>query len=202
MNRERQAGLAAAIRTLLADRTQTLADDVSRVSYRSYLSGDVAVRERETVFRRCPQLGCPSARLPSPGSYVLSSLNGRPVVIVRTAQGDVRAFLNLCRHRGAPLVTSPAGSLSAFVCPYHHWSFRLTDELISPVHAGCFSGLSEQERRLHGVPAAEKGGFIWLAEDEGAFSEAALPEETLGELESFNFSAYHHYGGFSLQKGG
>lgn len=65
------------------------------------------------------------------GDYLTVELLGEPILIVRGDDGEIRAFSNLCRHRGAP-VASGAGNAKRFVCPYHAWSYdRSSGALIS-----------------------------------------------------------------------
>lgn len=197
---ERRIQLTTKLRALIAGNTQTLADTISRVDYQQYLSEEIAEQEYRTVFTAYPQLGCASAHLASPGDYVLRSLNGRPVIIVRTDTGEVRACLNQCRHRGAPLVTEEYGHARTFICPYHHWTWKLTGQLISPGRPACFNGLEAEETLLIPVAVQEKGGFVWIAEHSQALTDRTLPSGLFNELNEYVFSSFRHFGGFTLHK--
>ncbi len=69
--------------------------------------------------------------LQQPGDYITGTLGTQPVVVVRTASGAVKGFLNNCRHRASSVVTAPGGNCgSSMVCPYHNWAYNLDGELI------------------------------------------------------------------------
>ncbi len=70
--------------------------------------------------------------IPRPGDYLLVDLGSESVIVVRTPAGEVRALLNVCRHRGSRLVTERSGKAhsSRFTCPYHAWSYDLDGNLM------------------------------------------------------------------------
>jgi phenylpropionate dioxygenase-like ring-hydroxylating dioxygenase large terminal subunit len=94
-----------------------------------------------------------------------------PVLLVRDADGVLRAFANACRHRGTRLVAEPCAA-KALVCPYHGWTYSLAGELLHVPHADVFGG-AERGRHLRALPVFELGGFVWLGGD---------PQPHLGEL--------------------
>ena len=69
--------------------------------------------------------------LPRAGSYRLWRKTGSPIILVRDREGEIRAFYNTCRHRGAPLVEKDAGETKGFFCRYHGWSYDLTGRLLA-----------------------------------------------------------------------
>ncbi len=69
--------------------------------------------------------------LRQPGDYVTATIGSQPVLVVRTASGEIKGFLNNCRHRASSVVTAPGGNCgSSMVCPYHNWAYNLDGELI------------------------------------------------------------------------
>jgi phenylpropionate dioxygenase-like ring-hydroxylating dioxygenase large terminal subunit len=69
--------------------------------------------------------------LQRPGDYITGSIGAQRVVVVRTASGEVKGYLNNCRHRAASVVSEPAGHCgSSMVCPYHNWAYDLDGRLI------------------------------------------------------------------------
>src|SRR5262245_48542942 len=76
------------------------------------------------VFRNGTTAFCPSAALPEPGAFVARTAAGTPIVAVRGTDGQVRAFRNACRHRGARIADG-SGCEKAFVCRYHGWTYGL-----------------------------------------------------------------------------
>jgi choline monooxygenase len=67
--------------------------------------------------------------LPDPGSYFLATAADDPVMVLRDGDGTLRAFCNVCRHRGGPLAIEPGGCVKALTCKYHGWTYRLDGSL-------------------------------------------------------------------------
>lgn len=65
----------------------------------------------------------------TPGAYVQAAVAGEPLVVIRDAEGALRAFFNVCRHRGGPLVTEGTGTCRMLQCQYHGWTYRLNGAL-------------------------------------------------------------------------
>jgi Rieske 2Fe-2S family protein len=81
-------------------------------------------RERDAFWRRTWRLACHVSQLPEPGDWRRYELLDDDLVVVRQEDGSIRAFHNVCRHRGASLVAEDAGRCErAFTCPYHGWSY-------------------------------------------------------------------------------
>lgn len=69
--------------------------------------------------------------LTRPGDYITGAIGHQPVVIVRTATGEIKGYLNNCRHRASSVVPGPVGNCgSSMVCPYHNWTYNLDGRLI------------------------------------------------------------------------
>lgn len=68
-------------------------------------------------------------QLPEPGDYFLFDYGPESIIIVRDREGEIRAHLNVCRHRGSRVCVEQSGRARAFVCPYHAWTFELSGEL-------------------------------------------------------------------------
>jgi choline monooxygenase len=69
--------------------------------------------------------------LQQPGDYISGVIGAQPVVVVRTADGQIKGYLNNCRHRASTVVPAPVGNCgSSMVCPYHNWAYNLDGELI------------------------------------------------------------------------
>ena len=71
-----------------------------------------------------------TAELPKPGAYVTLQLGSYPVVMVRGSDNEVRAFHNVCRHRGQRLCSKPSGQAAKLVCPYHQWTYETDGRLL------------------------------------------------------------------------
>lgn len=157
--------------------TTDLSSDVWREPVAHYRSTDRFATEVEGVLRRHPTPFCPSSALPDAGSFVARDAAATPIVAVRGGDGQVRAFRNSCRHRGAQLVDG-SGCARAFVCPYHSWSYRLDGRLRHVPHARGFGDIVPEDHGLVPVACWERHGLVLVTQDgaatpDGAFEEVA-----------------------------
>ncbi len=118
--------------------------------------------EREYIFRGVPLLAALSCQLPSPGDWIAFDEAGLPILLVRGQDGAVRAFLNVCRHRGARLVDEACGSARRFTCPFHGWVYNEDGCLVGMPAPRAFEGMCREDRGLRPVTVEEWGGAIWI----------------------------------------
>ncbi|MGQ0465127.1 MAG: aromatic ring-hydroxylating oxygenase subunit alpha [Sporichthyaceae bacterium] len=116
------------------------------------------------LLRRVPAAFCASAALPRTGSYQARTAAGVPLLVVRGRDGTVRAFRNSCGHRGTALADG-TGCASAFVCPFHGWTYALDGSLAKVPHADGFADVDLAERRLPEVACRESSGLVWVDQD-------------------------------------
>ncbi|MEO1689524.1 MAG: SRPBCC family protein, partial [Pseudomonadota bacterium] len=149
-----------------------------------YASPERFARERKALLRRRPTAVLRSEELEGRRAFAACDVMGLPALITRDDAGEVRAFLNVCRHRGARLEREATGCKRVFTCPYHGWSWSNDGALRAvPQEAQGFPDLPRAERGLRRLPAAEAHGFIWLVADPGA-GEAPDLSGWLGGLEA------------------
>ena len=96
-----------------------------------YVTQDSFALERERVFWRTWQVVGATSSVADPGQYLAVDLAGAGVVVVRDQQGVLRAFRNVCRHRGSPLVECGLGNAAKLRCPYHNWVYELDGSLLN-----------------------------------------------------------------------
>ncbi len=119
--------------------------------------------EREAVFRHSwLQLGHVS-ELPEPGSFIRREVEvlKASVLLVRGRDGHIRAFHNVCTHRGTQLVEAESGRAGNFSCPYHRWSFSTDGRLLSAPDFESF-GLTKEECALPAIALEICGGLIFV----------------------------------------
>lgn len=87
-----------------------------------------------------------ASRIPDPGDFFLFEIADESLIIVRTAADEIRAFANVCRHRGSHVCYEKEGNRRVFVCPYHAWSYNLDGSLRSARHSG-----DELDKSQHGL---------------------------------------------------
>jgi len=137
--------------------------DVWREPVENYRSRERFDNEIQ-LLRRLPVPFCPSSALPQAGSYLTRTAAGRSILAVRGENGIVRAFFNVCRHRGMA-VAEGEGSARSFVCPYHAWTYGLDGHLRHiPCHEG-FPGVDKADHSLTPVEVEEKGGLVFVTQE-------------------------------------
>jgi phenylpropionate dioxygenase-like ring-hydroxylating dioxygenase large terminal subunit len=99
-----------------------------------YSDPDVLRLERERIFRSAWHYVGHTGRVPEPSSYFGCESGGIPVVVTRDAEGELLAFLNVCRHRGSE-IASGEGRRETLQCPYHAWTYGLDGRLRSAPRA-------------------------------------------------------------------
>lgn len=105
------------------------------VDNRVYADQDVFDREAEKIFHRVWLFVGHESEIGEPGDFITTTLLTNPVLITRDRDGRVRAFLNVCRHRGSLVVDEERGHAASFRCPYHFWVYSLDGKLMGiPQH--------------------------------------------------------------------
>lgn len=132
-------------------------------------------RETERIFRRrwlCVGL---AAELPEPGSFLVVPIEGESLLIVRDRDGEIRAFHNVCRHRGTRLCAEPSGAVGKYVvCPYHAWAYELSGGLAAAPNMDEVEGFDPADYPLHPVATHVWDGLVFVNLDRAAtpFAEA------------------------------
>lgn len=142
-------------------RTTDQAPDSMTVPVADYHDAAVWDLEVRTVFRTLPQVLALSAELPEPGCHKAVTVAGVPVLVKRGADGVVRTFLNVCRHRGARLCAPGTGRGRRITCEYHGWTYSDTGALVGVTRADHFGTLDRDLRALTEFPCQERYGLIW-----------------------------------------
>src|SRR5574341_1469198 len=101
-------------------------------------------------------------RIRKAGDYFLCDVAGESIIVTRDAGGEVRAFFNVCRHRGTRMCTSAEGKFEGRIrCPYHGWTYGLDGSLISAPHMD-EAAFSRFDYPLHAVAADVWEGHVFL----------------------------------------
>ncbi|HJQ59224.1 MAG TPA: SRPBCC family protein [Vineibacter sp.] len=147
---------------LLAADTTQMAEREYVQPVTDYIDPGHARRERDLLFRRTPLLVAASDELAKPGSFRTVDVDGVSAIIVRQDDGGVKAFHNVCRHRGCRVVDAEGGTARTFTCKFHSWVYGGDGTLRHVPMAEGFSGLERTQRGLVPLPVAEKYGLVWL----------------------------------------
>ena len=125
MEHATQVALTRRVLDFVDRNTTELAEAVYLNPTATYTCPEQAERERELLFRGHPLFFGLSCELGKPGDWRADDLSGVPVLVVRAGDGRLRAFLNVCRHRGAKVATGSGSGKRMFVCPYHAFTYDL-----------------------------------------------------------------------------
>jgi choline monooxygenase len=143
--------------------------------------GDDAVHrlEQERIFARTWQYAGRIGQVAEPGAFLATRAGDVPVVVVCGRDGALRAFVNVCRHRGY-LLCEGEGRRETLQCPYHAWTYDLDGSLRSAPRSDREPGFDRSEHGLRPVAVDKWGPFVFVNPD----VDAAPLAETLGELPS------------------
>ncbi len=142
----------------------------------SYHSHALLELEKEHVFRNHWQIACHVSDLPEAGDYIAMDVVGERALILRGKDGVVRAFNNMCRHRGSRVVADDKGHCrNALVCPFHGWVYNLDGTLRGAARPATFPELDKNEFSLLPLDVEIWMGFVFIRFGNG-------PQPSVAEL--------------------
>jgi carnitine monooxygenase subunit len=141
----------------------------------TYSDPDFFAAEKERVFAPSWQVVCHVSDIPQTGDWHTLEYLGESVMVVRQRDGSVRAFTNVCRHRGSRIVDGSSGCARKLVCPYHAWTYELDGTLTGVPDSASYPTLSKDQQRLTPVELEEWRGFLFVRlVDDGGPSVAKM----------------------------
>jgi phenylpropionate dioxygenase-like ring-hydroxylating dioxygenase large terminal subunit len=158
--------------------------------------------EMRRVMRPSWQVVCHLSDVPNVGDYHTLEYLGESIIVVRGQDQKVRAFTNVCRHRGARLVDGPSGCAVAkkLTCPYHAWSFDLEGQLVGVPLKQTYPGLDQSKHGLVPVELEIWRGFIFVRlENDGGPSVAEMIAPYDHEVEPYRFEELKAFGRVTLR---
>lgn len=162
----------------------------------AYADADRFARELRLLFRERPQFVGLTGECAQPGAFIATELGGIPIIVVRQADGSLRAMVNACRHRGAPLLQGAGkGGMRRIVCPYHGWTYDTDGKLLNrPASAGGFDDLAATcALDLHRRAVSEKYGLIFVhPTSEAPFDVDAVLCGAQDEIVDYGLADYAH----------
>ncbi len=173
------------------DTTQML-DEVMSNPASNYTDPDKLAQEINILFREFPIVIAHGSELADSGDYLTHDDTGVPILAVRTGEGEVKAYLNVCRHRGARIEDLPCGNSRRFTCPYHAWTYDLDGALRGMPQPVGFDSVDFSERGLVELPAFERFGLIWVV------PSPQDPQETAIDIDAWLAPMAEHLGGLDL----
>ncbi|MDH4147803.1 MAG: Rieske 2Fe-2S domain-containing protein [Acidimicrobiia bacterium] len=193
MDLDRQRSL---LDRVMAHRTAGDGTDLAPEMYRNpietYVDPDRYAVEIERLYLGSPVLACLSCDVASGGDYVTLTIADVPILVARGDDGRVRGFRNVCRHRGACVVTERGNAPRAFACQYHGWTYRHDGQLVRPTHREGFAGLERGEHGLAEFACDESAGLVFVQLDAppGSLDAGEWLAGAETELAPFDLASY------------
>jgi Rieske 2Fe-2S family protein len=156
---------------------------------RTYHDAAIHEWERAEILRRDWVMVAREQDVPDPGTYQLVTLDGEDLIVVRGRDGALRAFHNVCRHRGTAVAEEPCGSLVRFQCPYHAWIYDLDGTLIRAKHTEDLEDFKFEDFGLAAVRLDTWQGFVFLSLDPDAVPLADQLGDLSVHLARFDFDS-------------
>ena len=133
-----------------------------------YTSREFAVREWESVWAQSWLLVCRADEIQGSGDFIVEEIGSESILVVRQDDESIRAFYNVCQHRGNRLVNTSEGSMASFTCAYHSWKYSLDGECVGAQDEEDFpAGSPCGRKRLAALHCEVFASFVWvnMAED-------------------------------------
>ena len=155
--------------------------------------------EKRAFLRAAPQVVCHESEIAEPGEWRTLDYLGESILVIRGDDGTVRAFTNVCRHRGSRLVDGTGGCAKVLTCPYHAWSYARDGRLVGVPHRQEYPGLDPAELGLKPVALERWLGFLFVTLEAGAPSVAEMMAPYAEEVAPYRFEELRATGKVTLR---
>lgn len=167
--------------------TQSFQSGARTLPREYYVSAEVLADETERILSCAWNCVGRASAIAQPGQYVVRDIAGESIIILRDRAGGLRAFYNVCRHRGTRICTAASGRFSETIqCAYHAWTYATDGRLIGAPHMQDAEGFDKRDYPLHPAAIAEWEGFLFVSVSDAPapFAEAFAP--MIGRLTRFD----------------
>jgi phenylpropionate dioxygenase-like ring-hydroxylating dioxygenase large terminal subunit len=197
MDHALQVQLVRRVLAHVEHKTTDSADAPTRQPVAAYADPQRYEREVQTLFRKLPLAVGHVSQLANAGDFITHDHSGVPLLVARGDDGELRAFLNVCRHRGTRVEDAPCGTKKAFTCPYHAWTYALHGKNIHVPHERGFAGIDDRD--LVQVPVRVIAGLVFVVPSAGGEIGDWLGP-LAADLEGFGLAASHVYAPTTMTK--
>ena len=160
-DRNKLIGLAKRLLAHNLNGTTDQADGIMVKPVADYTDNEIISSEVNKIFYDHPVPIALSAEFKENNSYKAAKVIDTPLLITRGEDGVVRAFINFCKHRGAPVCPEGTGKKSKFNCTYHGWMYNNTGNLVNIFKSDTFGDIDKSKIKLTELFCEERSGFIW-----------------------------------------
>ncbi len=155
--------------------------------------------EMARVIRPAWQIVCHASDIPEPGDWRTLDYLGESVIVICGGDGAARAFANVCRHRGARLVSGTGGCAKRLTCPYHAWTYAADGRLIGVPHRQDYPELDMADWGLVPVELEAWRGFLFVRLESGGPSVAEMMAPHAAEIAPHRFEDFQAIGRITLR---
>jgi len=168
---------------------QPTADPLDAMSLPGWLYHDPEFfgAEQAAFLRAAPQIVCHESEIREPGEWRSLEYLGESIIVIRGDDRAVRAFSNVCRHRGSRLVDGNSGCAKVLTCPYHAWSYARDGRLVGVPHRAEYPGLRTEDHGLFPVALENWRGFLFITLEPGVPSVAEMMAPYEDEVGLYRF---------------
>ena len=155
-----------------------------------YVSPDVLAEEMEKIHARAWSCVGRASSLTAPGDYVTRTIAGESIIVLRDRAGVLRAFFNVCRHRGTRICREESGRFGETIqCSYHAWTYGTDGRLIGAPHMQEAEGFDKADYPLHAASIAEWEGFLFVNVARSPEPFAKVWGSMIGRLSRFELAS-------------
>jgi len=195
MRPDRQREIVRRLLSLHEQKSTELAPQPLRNPAEDYTNHEQFALEQHRLFRERPVVACLSVDVAGPGAFVTTDCGGIPAAVVRGDDGQLRAFVNICRHRASLLLDGHGTLNRSIVCGFHGWTYGLDGRLMAqPFSCDGFASIDNDELSLRRAAVAERAGLVFVraASDEPIDLDGLLcgVDEELVDFELPSFFRY------------
>ena len=164
-----------------------------------YFDPEFFEAEKKAFLRAAPQVVCHESEIAQPGEWRTLEYLGESVIVICGDDGAVRAFSNVCRHRGSRLVDGNAGCAKVLTCPYHAWSYARDGRLVGVPHRHEYPGLETEKHGLFPVALENWRGFLFVTLEAGAPAVTEMMAPYEAEVAHYRFEELRVMGRVTLR---
>ena len=151
---------------------------------RYYFEDSIFEREKEAIFFKSWWYAGHASQIPEAGCYLETRIHDQSVFVMRERKGELRAFYNVCMHRGHQLLQG-SGRTNVVTCPYHAWSYDLDGSLVRSRNTAGMAGFDPCDFALRSVQVEEFCGLVLVNLDDGAAPFAAQTDGLEEEIRKY-----------------
>jgi carnitine monooxygenase subunit len=166
----------------------------------TYSDPEFATLENDRIIRPGWQVVCHMSDLPNAGDWHSLDYIGESVIAVRGVDQQLRAFTNVCRHRGSRLVDGSSGCAKKLVCPYHAWTYDLDGRLTGVPDSASYPTLDKAKAGLVAVDMEIWHGFIFVRLESGGPSVAEMMAPYQAQIAPYRFEELKALGRVTMRE--